>query len=873
MGNGASEYNPKGRREAQAAMRRHLPHNDSSVEMRRAIQGLERNFFDESSDVDHDATTNFVAAEHVDHSAVSILAGTGLTGGGTLEANRTLALSHLGVEALADPGADRIAFWDETANAFKWLAVGTNLEIVDTDLNVTGIITDHGALTGLTPDDDHTQYFLADGTRDITGNFTFSPATHDFLIRHNSVSGGGNRGRIAIQCQTANEQMFVDLFAKDGDGTDDIGFTLYAKGLPTDITNRELLEFRYDATNVEFAMDIVIGGTGTTRPISIYASGMRPQLFIATNGNVGIKTTTAASALTVNGTVAATTVTGANVTTGADPGHTHTSGSVPAHDDLTGFVGAEHVDHSAVSISPGVGLSGGGTLEATRTLALDIHGLTAASPAVAADEFPFWDETAGTARKITFANLNSSLVAESLSTNLTAGSVVFSDGSNLSQDNANFFWDSGNARLGIRTTPNDAIHVKAASSVAYGGVTVWDTAAQAEGTGGGISFGGKYTTGGAYASLVAIMAEKTNGVTGDYGCGLAFYTRLYPSGAAARTMVLWSHGYLTVESAPQGATTIVSATAALIRGQYEGTGRATGTIGGFDAEAIIQSGAATGVTIRLRAGNYIIKNLDADTVVTNGVGLNVVTPENSGTLTNTVGIRIESQTIGTQTNTPFGISQLGASDYNYFAGKVGLNVLDPDVELEVNGEIHLAESILFDDLTADPTPAGGLVAIYQKAGDFMVYDDDDIVSTVKDIYGSMYADNVAETITVGLIDTSYEITAGFTTGAAIQGCTFGGAHYVEVDHAGTYLIVWSLSLDTATAADELEGGLMINGARQAAGTAHCFVPANSVSESFGGNAILALSADDEVSLFVQNHTAARDIVMEHGSLSVVRIGE
>lgn len=41
------------------------------------------------------------------------------------------------------------------------------------------------------------------------------------------------------------------------------------------------------------------------------------------------------------------------------------------HDDLTNFVAEEHVDHSAVSISPGTGLSGGGTIEATRTLSID----------------------------------------------------------------------------------------------------------------------------------------------------------------------------------------------------------------------------------------------------------------------------------------------------------------------------------------------------------------------------------------------------------------------------------------------------------------------------------------------------------------------
>lgn len=45
-----------------------------------------------SSQVDHDATTNFVANEHIDHSTVSITAGGGLTGGGNITATRTLTL-------------------------------------------------------------------------------------------------------------------------------------------------------------------------------------------------------------------------------------------------------------------------------------------------------------------------------------------------------------------------------------------------------------------------------------------------------------------------------------------------------------------------------------------------------------------------------------------------------------------------------------------------------------------------------------------------------------------------------------------------------------------------------------------------------------
>lgn len=49
-------------------------------------------FFDASSDVDHDATTNFVANEHIDHTSVTLTAGNGLTGGGDISANRSFAV-------------------------------------------------------------------------------------------------------------------------------------------------------------------------------------------------------------------------------------------------------------------------------------------------------------------------------------------------------------------------------------------------------------------------------------------------------------------------------------------------------------------------------------------------------------------------------------------------------------------------------------------------------------------------------------------------------------------------------------------------------------------------------------------------------------
>jgi len=88
------------------------------------------------------------------------------------------------------------------------------------------------------------------------------------------------------------------------------------------------------------------------------------------------------------------------------------------HDQTTNFVSNEHIDHTSVSITAGTGLSGGGDISSSRTLNVD--------------------------------NLNT------IPDGLTSGSVVFSDGTNLSEDNSNLFWDNGNKRLGIGTSSPDS---------------------------------------------------------------------------------------------------------------------------------------------------------------------------------------------------------------------------------------------------------------------------------------------------------------------------------------------------------------------------------------------------------------------------------
>jgi len=82
------------------------------------------------------------------------------------------------------------------------------------------------------------------------------------------------------------------------------------------------------------------------------------------------------------------------------------------HDNLTGFVANEHVDHSAITISGGVGLSGSGDITGNVTIDMDVNGLTGVTNLTNTDAFPIWDAGANGHRKITWSNLKSEIETE-----------------------------------------------------------------------------------------------------------------------------------------------------------------------------------------------------------------------------------------------------------------------------------------------------------------------------------------------------------------------------------------------------------------------------------------------------------------------------
>lgn len=137
-------------------------------------------------------------------------------------------------------------------------------------------------------------------------------------------------------------------------------------------------------------------------------------------------------------------------------------------------------------------------------------------------------------------------------------------------------------------------------------------------------------------------------------------------------------------------------------------------------------------------------------------------------------------------------------------------------------------------------------------------------------YGEMYATNITQTVTVAASGTFYEVTGGFTGGTVLR-TTFGGNHYLQVTDAGKYRIDWSMTIDSASANDELEGGFMVNGTAQSNATAHSSVSAASEGEALAASGIVTLAANDQVSLCVRNMTGARDIVVEHGTLVIEKL--
>ena len=120
-------------------------------------------------------------------------------------------------------------------------------------------------------------------TLSVAGNLNISGGTQDYIF--------SKRGNVVLTLQSQNSGLLqqTEYYTKDGDGTDDNGFAIFAKGIPSDITNFEQFRYFYSSSLESYIIGTNKAGTGSYRDIRIGNTITPTDLVIkATTGNVVI---------------------------------------------------------------------------------------------------------------------------------------------------------------------------------------------------------------------------------------------------------------------------------------------------------------------------------------------------------------------------------------------------------------------------------------------------------------------------------------------------------------------------------------------------------------------------------------------------------
>jgi len=324
----------------------------------------------------HDDFSDFVADEHVAHSGVSITAGAGLKGGGTIASTRDMAIDSGELYSLYkhddfdDFVADEhVAHTGVSIVAGKGLTGGGNIassRTIDIDsANVRGMVsaTDAGG----------------DGSfayNSSTGVFTYTgPSATEVRAHFQALDSSANP--TFNQLRGPAEFIIDPAAIGDATGTVKIMGNLQVEGTQTTINSSAIVLKDKNIVIADSATDSsALNGAGFTWGDSAIVSN---PTFNYNHANARFVSNREINAPLFSGSGASlTNLPAASLTGTIDSARIPTLligdvGDINSidHDALTNFVANEHIDHTSVSITAGTGLKGGGTIAATRDLAID----------------------------------------------------------------------------------------------------------------------------------------------------------------------------------------------------------------------------------------------------------------------------------------------------------------------------------------------------------------------------------------------------------------------------------------------------------------------------------------------------------------------
>jgi hypothetical protein len=241
-----------------------------------------------------DANFNNLNNDKVEEST-TITAGTGLTGGGDLSANRTISLANTAVAAGSYGSASAVGTFTVDAQGRLTAASNTNIAIANTAVsglgtmstqNANSVAITGGSINGTTVGAStastgaFTTLSASSGATIFGGNLAFTTTAQRIT---GDMSNATIASRLAFQTSTANT-----------------GTTIMAVPNGTGSTSQLLVRGKAGAADDSFGQVVIIdgtefriasgaAGTGTQSPMTFYTGGSE-RVRIDTSGNVGIGT-------------------------------------------------------------------------------------------------------------------------------------------------------------------------------------------------------------------------------------------------------------------------------------------------------------------------------------------------------------------------------------------------------------------------------------------------------------------------------------------------------------------------------------------------------------------------------------------------------